>query len=49
MPDKAKDLHAKLLAWRAEVKAPMPTPNTDIKPVGDAKASGGKGKKAKAE
>ncbi len=27
MPDKAKELHARLVAWRAEVKAPMPTPN----------------------
>ncbi len=27
MPDKAKELHDRLLAWRAEVKAPMPTKN----------------------
>jgi arylsulfatase A-like enzyme len=27
MPDRVKDLHRKLVAWRAEVKAPMPTPN----------------------
>ena len=27
MPDKAKELHARLVAWRAEVKAPMPTKN----------------------
>ncbi len=27
MPDKAKELHAKLVAWRADVKAPMPTKN----------------------
>ena len=27
MPDKAKELHAKMLAWRTEIKAPMPTPN----------------------
>ena len=27
MPEKVKELHAKLLAWRQEVKAPMPTPN----------------------
>ena len=26
-PEKAKELHAKLLAWRKEVGAPMPTPN----------------------
>lgn len=27
MPEKTKELHARLLAWRAEVKAPMPTKN----------------------
>jgi arylsulfatase A-like enzyme len=27
MPDKAKELHARLLAWRSNVKAPMPTKN----------------------
>ncbi len=27
MPDKAKELRARLVAWRKEVKAPMPTPN----------------------
>jgi arylsulfatase A-like enzyme len=27
MPDKAKELHARLVAWRAEVGAKMPTPN----------------------
>ncbi len=27
MPDKTKELHAKLLAWREQIKAPMPTPN----------------------
>jgi arylsulfatase A-like enzyme len=26
-PDKAKELHTKLLAWRKEVHAPMPTPH----------------------
>ncbi len=26
-PDKAKELHARLVAWRAEVQAPMPTKN----------------------
>jgi hypothetical protein len=44
-PDKAKELHARLVAWRAEVKAPMPTPNTDPKASGDAKPGKGKGKK----
>ena len=31
LPDKTKELHAKLLAWREGIKAPMPTPNTNIK------------------
>jgi arylsulfatase A-like enzyme len=34
MPDKAKELHAKMLAWRTEIKAPMPTPNSgDVVPT----------------
>ena len=28
MPDKAQELHARLVAWRDEVNAPMPTKNT---------------------
>jgi len=32
-PDKAKELHAKLIAWRKEVGAVMPTPNPDFKPA----------------
>ena len=27
MPDKARELYARLVAWRAEIKAPMPTKN----------------------
>jgi hypothetical protein len=27
LPEKAKELHGRLVAWRAEVKAPMPTKN----------------------
>jgi arylsulfatase A-like enzyme len=27
MPDKAKDLHVRLIAWRKAISAPMPTPN----------------------
>ena len=27
MPEKTKELHDRLVAWRAEVKAPMPTKN----------------------
>jgi arylsulfatase A-like enzyme len=29
LPDKAKELHAKLVAWRTALQAPMPTPNTE--------------------
>ncbi|MDZ4401540.1 sulfatase [Prosthecobacter sp.] len=28
MPEKAKELHAKMITWREEIKAPMPTKNT---------------------
>jgi arylsulfatase A-like enzyme len=41
MPDKAQELRARLLAWRAEVKAPMPGKN-------EVKQSGDKPKKKKA-
>ncbi len=27
MPEKTQELYARLIAWRAEVKAPMPTKN----------------------
>ena len=33
-PAKVKELHAKLLAWRKEVGALMPTPNPDFDPAG---------------
>jgi len=29
MPEKAKELHDKMLAWRTAIHAPMPTPNTN--------------------
>ena len=29
-PDKVKELHAQLLAWRKEIRAPLPTPNQDF-------------------
>ena len=29
MPDKAKELHDKMLAWREAIHAPMPTPNAN--------------------
>jgi arylsulfatase A-like enzyme len=48
MPDKAKALHTKLVAWRAEVNAPMPTKNgatTDEEPA--KKRGKGKRKQAK--
>jgi arylsulfatase A-like enzyme len=45
MPERAKQLHEQLLAWRKELKAPMPTPNTDIrKPASAAPKAGKKGK-----
>ena len=43
MPDKTQELHARLVAWRSEVKAPMPTKNT-----GEAEKPKAKGKKKKA-
>jgi arylsulfatase A-like enzyme len=48
MPEKAKELHDKLVAWRKSVNAPMPTPNTpnpDAQTIGNKKKGGGKGKK----
>lgn len=45
MPDKAKELHDRLKAWRAEVNAPMPAKNTGQ----PEKPKGGKKKAAKAE
>ena len=39
MPDKAKELHTRLVAWRKEVNAPLPTKNN-----GAAPAAKGKGK-----
>ena len=44
-PDKAKELQAKLAAWRASVNALMPTPNSDpdgkpaVRPKGKKKAN----------
>ena len=48
MPGKAKELHAKLVAWRAEVKAPMPT-KSDGAAGPDSGKKKGKGKKNKAK
>jgi arylsulfatase A-like enzyme len=49
MPDKAQELHSRLVAWRAEVKAPMPTKNDGSAPVPKAKAKGKGKNKAKAK
>jgi arylsulfatase A-like enzyme len=50
-PDLAKELHAKLQAWRTEIKAPMPAKRDSIAPAtepkGQGKGKGGGGKKAK--
>lgn len=51
MPEKTQELHAKLVAWRNEVHAPMPTKNepTDAKPKGTESKGKKKGKKKKAK
>jgi arylsulfatase A-like enzyme len=46
--EKAKELHGRLVAWRAEVNAPMPTKN-DGSDVPAKPKRGGKNKKAAAE
>lgn len=45
-PDKVKELHVKLVAWRTEINAPMPTPNSDAT---DAPQPKRKGKKKAAD
>ncbi|MCX7007098.1 MAG: DUF4976 domain-containing protein [Kiritimatiellaeota bacterium] len=46
MPDKAQELHKKMLAWRAAINAPMPVKNTPQ--AAEKKGKGqGKGKKNK--
>lgn len=42
MPGKAKELHAKMIAWREAIKAPMPVANTDITPAKPGKGQGRK-------
>jgi arylsulfatase A-like enzyme len=44
-PDKVKELHAKLVAWRESVGAKMPTKNTEVKT--DGKAGGKRGQRKK--
>lgn len=48
LPDKTKELQAKLVAWRASVNAPMPTQNNTADSPDElrAKKKGGKNKKA---
>jgi len=49
MPDKTRELHNRLLAWRKEINAPMPTPNTPRAATNDgAKAKAKAKKRAKA-
>jgi arylsulfatase A-like enzyme len=43
---KAKELHARLVAWRTSVKAPMPTKNDGDAPKPKAKAKGKRKKRA---
>jgi hypothetical protein len=44
LPDKVKELHARLAAWREAIKAPMPTTNTE-QGQSAATKQGRKGKK----
>jgi arylsulfatase A-like enzyme len=46
MPEKTKQLHSRLVAWRTEIQAPMPTPN---QPVDEPKAAPKSRKKAKTQ
>jgi arylsulfatase A-like enzyme len=48
MPDKTRELHNRLLAWRKEIKAPLPTPNKPTAASQDAPKAKGK-RKAKAK
>lgn len=47
LPDKARELHAKLVQWRQSIDAPMPTKNPDIQPPAQKTKAGKKGKKAR--
>jgi arylsulfatase A-like enzyme len=44
MPDKAKELHARLVSWRKELNAAMPTPNKPVDPAEAPAKNKGKGK-----
>ena len=47
MPDRAKELHAKLAAWRKALAAPMPKPKTGDEPAVEEKPGRKKGRKGK--
>jgi arylsulfatase A-like enzyme len=48
-PEKAKELHERLIAWRKETKAPMPTPNkVEAGAPAPAEKKAGKGKAKRA-
>ena len=49
MPGKTEELHGKLVAWRAAVRAPMPAKNDGAARGEDAAKKKGKGKKNKAK
>ncbi len=49
MPDKAKELHTRLVAWRKEVNAPMPTKNDGTAAPAKARKNDTGGKKNKAK
>ena len=51
MPDKTKELHNRLIAWRKEIGAKLPTPNANqAAPSTDApKKAKGKGKRKNAK
>jgi arylsulfatase A-like enzyme len=50
MPDRAKEMHARLVAWRNDIKAPMPTKNgPDTKPVTKEKGKNKNKNKKKSE
>jgi hypothetical protein len=48
MPEKVKELHERMLKWRQDVGAKLPTKNTDQKAAEAAGKKKGKGKKKKA-
>ena len=39
MPEKTAELHSKLVAWRAEISAPMPKPNANVESEKPRKAN----------